>query len=302
MRLFVVVAVVLGLGVGASFAAAPKLVSDLKPAKGRGTAPPGATGNGPWATGIRFATSTDGLTFKPTGESLTDQAGVPALLVDPDKRLRCYYMDFGNGDAIAVAIQTAPHKWVYKRVTIKGAPTKPPATHPADPAVVLLPDKRYRLYYMQDTGQFNLAIYSAISTDGITFTREPGVRFQPADKQVFDPTVLKTAGGWLLWTGPDGAYSATSTDGLAFKAAGAFSVGGAGFMTWAAAAVPGGGYRVFGNGVGGGGGGSSSSALSTDGKSWVLDPGSRLTEGAADVGVVALDAKHWMLAYLVTLP
>lgn len=307
MRLSVVprvalVAVVAGAAVAASPAKKPSLlVSDLKPGHGQGTAPAGATGNGPWSTRIVLATSTDGLSFTSTGEVLTDQAGVPDLVVDPDKRLRCYYIDWPNGNVVAVAIQKAPHTWVYKRVRIKGALPKPPASDPVDPTVVLLPDKRYRLYYMQGAGGMGRqAIYSAISTDGVNFTREPGVRFTPPDGKVFDPMVLKTASGWSLWTGPDGAYSASSRDGLAFTSKGAFTVGGSRFMTWAATAAPGGGYRIFGNAVGARGQ-MSASAFSTDGTTWRLEPGTRLA-GASDVGVAALGAGHWVMAYLVPIP
>ena len=90
---------------------ADSLVSDLTPSVGHGIAPQGAQGNGPWATGIRLASSTDGITFSPTGDSLTDQASVPNLVQGNDKRLRCYYINF-QGNQKVVAIQTAPGKWI----------------------------------------------------------------------------------------------------------------------------------------------------------------------------------------------
>ena len=320
-RLVLAAAVVAGLatggcwGVGAGLAAAPPkgaapLVSDISPGKGKGVAPAKAQGNGPWATRIVLAASADGLAFASTGEIVADQAGVPALVVDPERRLRAYYVDWANGNTIAVAIRTAPRTWVYRRVTVRGALPKPPGSDPVDPAVVVLPDGRYRLYYMQGSGggpaggpggPGGLAIYSAISSDGIAFTREPGVRLTPPDRQTFDPTVLKTRAGWLLWTGPDGAHFATSPDGLRFTARSAFTVDGTGFMVWAATALHGGGYRVYGNVVGPGGE-PASSASSADGVSWRLDAGRRLAGGAPDVGVAVLDPRHWAMAYLTLIP
>ncbi len=282
---------------------AEPLISDLTPSVGRGIAPPGAKGNGPWATGIRLATSTDGVTFTPTGEILTDQAGVPNLLLDNEKRLRSYYVNF-QGNHIAVAIQMAPGKWIYKKVRVENLPGDNfPPNLPVDPCVVLLADGRYRLYYMQPTRQAangpETSILSAISADGINFKREAGVRlpgFGP-DKNVYDPTVLITPTATYLWSGPDGAHFATSSDGLTFSDNGPFKIGDKLFMTWAAAALPEGGYRIYGNTVGPGS--TMASAFSTDGKNWKLEINSSLK---GDIGVAAIDATHWVMAYLVILP
>ena len=98
-----------------------------------------------------------------------------------------------------------------------------PPNLPVDPSVVVLSDGRYRLYYMQPTRQASsgpdTSILSAISSDGINFKRETGVRLAGTgpDKNVFDPTVLITPTATYLWSGPDGAHFAVSDDGLTFK-------------------------------------------------------------------------------------
>src|ERR1043166_9889060 len=134
------------------------LVSDLKPAEGRGSPPGNARGLGPWATRLMLATSQDGLAFKRTNKVLADQTGVPNAMVEQDGRARLYYIDFGNGNIIAAAIQKGPDDWVYRRVKIEGLPrasksieSRSGSSDPVDPTVVLLPDGRYRLYYMQGT-------------------------------------------------------------------------------------------------------------------------------------------------------
>src|ERR1051325_3637265 len=98
------------------------LVSDLKPAEGRGTPPGNARGLGPWATRLMLATSKDGLTFTRTNKVLADQTGVPNAMVDKDGRARIYYIDFGNGNIIAAAIQKGADDWAYRRVKIEGLP------------------------------------------------------------------------------------------------------------------------------------------------------------------------------------
>lgn len=287
-----------------------ELVSDLMPKTGKGTAPKDANASmGPWATRLVLATSSDGQTFTHTNVSLGDQLGVPDMMVDREGHPRIYYIDYGNGNLIAVAINTGANAWIYKRVNIEGASGKP---EPVDPTVVLLSDGRYRLYYMHAVSGLP-SIYSAISPDGINFTLEEGIRFSAgANQPVFDPMVLQTADGWLLWTGPDGKYTATSSDGLNFTSTGEFKVDGVPFMTWSAVALPGEGYRLFGNLAGDGHEPGIRSAFSTDGKTWVLEDGKRLVDKGldkslgggtlADIGVTRLADGTWWMACLVDIP
>ena len=285
------------------------LISDLIPAQGKGDAPSGATGIGPWATRLMLAISEDGMTFTRTHEILVDQCGVPNIILDNDGRLRVYYVDFGNGNILATAIRDIDGEWAYRRVSINGVTRE---GVPVDPSVVRLPDNRYRLYYTQGTsrprGPFP-RIYSALSLDGLRFTAETGTRFAPGPP-VFDPIVLKTAGNWKLWTGPNGQYTASSSDGLAFHAENSFLVDGHVFMVWAAIKLPMGGYRLYGhypetgNGI--------SSVFSTEGTHWISEPGVRLSnEGSdpglevnilPDVGVAVLQDSTYVMAYLAVIP
>ncbi len=282
------------------------LVSDIVPPNGKGQPPKDAQNNafGPWATRIMLATSPDGLTFTRTNQIVSDQGGVPNVIVDRDGRTRVYYVAYGNGNIIAVAIQKSPDEWVYRKVLISGLPGKGNAV---DPFVMILPDGRYRLYFMHAAP--TPIIYSAASDDGIHFATEEGMRFSPGEA-VFDPAVLFTGSEWLMWVNPPAKYIATSPDGLTFTNIGEFYVEGRRFMPWSAANLPGGSYRLYGHfepnpqGI--------ASVFSTDGKTWTADPGLRLTSQggdpalekgvAPDNGAALLPDGAYLLAYLAGIP
>ena len=300
------------------------LVSDFVPVEGKGDPPPGVSVSGPWATRIMLASSTDGLTFTRTVEIVADQGGVPNMIVDHDGRVRAYYVAWqqsgnvggGDGNFTAVAIRTAPGEWVYHRVRIEGAPPLPHS--PVDPSVVLLPDGQYRLFYMaqqtglQQTGPFDLRIFSATSTDGVDFVLDDGERFGTADGMVFDPTVLETDSGWRMWMGPDGSYTASSADGLEFTPTEPFIIEGYSFQAWSGVAIPGGGYRLYGSLLGPAGSGAISSVFSDTGETWRLETGSRLSATGSDPaleagfgpdnGVAVLPDGSYLLAYLTDIP
>lgn len=96
------------------------------------------------------------------------------------------------------------------------------------PYIHKLKDGRARLYYCKDGG-----ILSAISKDGLTFTKESGVRISPGtgfELQVCDPTIVDLPDGKMrmyykgassLNPGPGQSihkiFSAISSDGLTFQ-------------------------------------------------------------------------------------
>src|SRR5262249_61103996 len=106
-----------------------------------------------------------------------------------------------------------------------------------------------------------------------------GPRLAPGEA-VFGPTGLPTPAAWRLWTGPDGRFTGSSSDGLTFTSTGDFRVGGQVFMTWSAITVPGRGYRVYGNFAAAGA--TLTSAFSADGLSWTAEPGARLSGQGAN--------------------
>lgn len=287
---------------------------DLIPKFGRGLAPANARGSGPWTTRVMLATSTNGLDFKRLHFVLSDQAGVPNIVVDHQQRARVYYVDFGNGNILAGAVQRDANtltNWIYRRVRISGLPERQAAA-PVDPCVVSLPGGRFRLYFMQAAPL--PSIYSAVSSNGFDFIKEEGIRFSAEPQPCFDPVVLKTKDGWQLWGGPDGEFAAHSRDGLRFTRTGGLRVESARFMPWSALTLPkDGGYRLYGNFLGPGEwSGGVSSAFSRDGKKWQREPGVRLSlDGSRyslesrigpDNGCALLSNGTWLMAYLAVIP
>ncbi|MFN4133216.1 MAG: glycosyltransferase family 39 protein, partial [Candidatus Hadarchaeales archaeon] len=76
--------------------------SDITPGSGKGTPPPGVTGDGPWNHRVLSATSSDGLTWVKDDRIISDQASVPDAIVDKEGNIRVYYVDWYNGHVISV--------------------------------------------------------------------------------------------------------------------------------------------------------------------------------------------------------
>lgn len=117
---------------------------------------------------------------------------------------------------------------------------------PFDPTLVALPDGRVRLYFISfvarglkpGTPPTATAVYSAISTDGVRFAFEPGVRFAVEGRVVLDAAAALHQGVFHIVVPDNGTadeflerrakgeaqpggngYHAVSTDGLAFDRA-----------------------------------------------------------------------------------
>lgn len=94
-----------------------------------------------------------------------------------------------------------------------------------DPAIVSLPDGRLRMYYISAPTTAGRQLLSAVSGDGLRWTREPGLRLEDAGLGVPEVVPL-SGGGWRLYrvgSPPRGdpchcILSAVTTDGLSFTA------------------------------------------------------------------------------------
>ena len=199
------------------------IVSDATPASGKGEAPPGVKGDGPWNHRLLIAVSSDGVTWYKTYRVLADQALAPDVIVDREGYVRVYYVDYYNR-GIVVAISRDLVNWKY--VKVKGVP--PDWT---DPSIVILHDGRYRLYasYMPPEGGGS-RIVSAVSDDGIHFKVEEGVRYE-RDVVVRNPEVIYAGGKWVMYleelTKPEPKILLlTSEDGLNFVLKGEIDVPG----------------------------------------------------------------------------
>src|SRR6185436_13174085 len=80
-----------------------------------------------------------------------------------------------------------------------------------DPTLVPLPDGRVRLYFTGNVGppagRGTPAIYSAISTDGLNYTFEPGMRFEVEGRIVIDCAAVLHQGVFHLFVPDNGIGS-----------------------------------------------------------------------------------------------
>jgi hypothetical protein len=251
---------------------------------------------GPYHDKVSFATSTDLLKWTDSGRILVETASVPDAIVK-DGVIYAYFVDVST-DGIAEQIgmiksadngQTWSDRQIIK---IGGVGAKVPV----DPDPFLLPDGKIRLYYFdieanrggkQTAAGGKNKIYSAISSDGINFTEESGVRFEYDD--IYDPDVIKIGDSWRMYvgTGDQRVLSATSTDGLNFSYEG---------VALTSSAVPnifhdGSKYYLFTAGI--------NIATSSDGKTFTKSTSNFMIQGkiTADSGVVRLGPNSYLMVY-----
>ena len=184
------------------------------------------TGQGPWLNDLRIASSTDGRTFD-SATLFQKSSGVPSLARLPDGRLLAAFQWFPDLSSPAwdrVAVKQSSDNgrtWSEPQaILVNGLPSS--YTRPFDPTLVVLPDGRIRVYFTSNPeGQTQTAsdkngFYSAISTDGVSYTWEPGTRFWPG-KSVVDCAAIYFDGRVHLMApvmGSAAAYHTASRDGL----------------------------------------------------------------------------------------
>lgn len=176
-----------------------------------------------------------------------ERAGVATVARLKDGRLLAAHQHFpadseADFDKVAVRFSTDEGRaWTTPRaIGVEGLP--PGMRFPFDPTLVPLPDGRVRLYFTSLQGRrpdlHRPCIYSAVSTNGVDYVMEPGVRFALGQRPVIDCAVVLHQGTYHLYAPDNGAgfgpdqpaprrggerprpgtgYHATSQDGLNFK-------------------------------------------------------------------------------------
>lgn len=184
--------------------------------------------------GILSAISSDGTTFaKERGVRISPGENSELIVCDPtivdlpDGSIRMYYkgadsMDAGPGQSV--------HK-IFSAVSSDGltfqkeglridSETSGDNGWASVPDAIMLPDGRVRLYYVSAAGMEH-GIGSAISSDGLNFIKEPGLRVE----NLVDPALVKIGDRYLLFAAsiderftkvPKGIYYLESSDGLNF--------------------------------------------------------------------------------------
>lgn len=202
---------------------------------------PRANMPGPWDSDVLvYRADTNGNITK---LSIFERAGVPTVARLKNGRLLAAHQHFPQDndeefDKVALHFSADDGRtWTKPEIMrLKGLPEQ--MRLPFDPTLVPLPDGRIRMYFTsvaQRQAQGALpAIHSAISTNGLDYTYEPGVRFAIEGRSVIDCAVVLHNGTFHLYSPDNGAqdtqrnrppemkpqdgigYHATSKDGLNF--------------------------------------------------------------------------------------
>lgn len=254
--------------------------------------PGGPLASGPYSHQVMLARSSDGVNWQADEQPVRDHASVPEIVRLNDGTLMIYFVN-GESDTTDAIRQRPDGSWEELDLIIKDMPSQ----KAWDPDVVLLPDGRLRLFFFgppqnpTDKSRPHV-IYSAVSTDGLTFEAEPGERI--SIPEVTDPSVVVLPdGSWLmaLSRGQE-TMLAASANGQSFTLTG---------VTVALGGVPelfvlkDGSLRLFVTGTG-----IRSLASADGGKSWVEEPGDRLNASgniAADPSVIQLSETSWLMAW-----
>lgn len=271
----------------------PGMGSDFVSGQGAGQHQQPMSGLGPYYHQVMLASSIDAVNWTINQTVVREHASVPEIATLLDGTRFIYFVD-GTVDNLDVIRQAADGSWQALDFTL----LKRPTVKAVDPDVVLLPDGRLRLFYygssrIQGPGEGNHIIYSAVSSDGVTFQSEPGKRIAVAN--VTDPSVvLLPDGSWLmaLSRGME-TLLASSTDGNSFTLTGVtVSLGGVPEL----AVLPDESVRLYVTGQEG-----ILSMISTDkGTTWVQENGIRIAGGdniAADPSVIHLSDGSWLMAW-----
>lgn len=260
--------------------------------------------NGPFFHDVYTAAATDGIHFTATGNKIAEHASVPDVIKLPSGQLVFYAVDGGGRSKSGVLMGVSDDNGkTWKTGSVQFASSQDGQAG-ADPEAVMSDNGQLRLYYVvfpgkptpgQPPGTDTInKVYSALSSDGINFTQEEGIRFEYA--QITDPDVIKIGSTWFMYIaqGPTQLY-ATSTD-----AGGSFSYKGVIRTTGSVSktvSLSDGNYRQFYCGKGG-----IVSETSSDGFNWGSSVVSLKSSGSqiiCDPSPAQLDANNWLMIYKV---
>ncbi len=174
---------------------------------------------GPYFHTIMKTTSADGRSFSPEAEAVFEHTSVPDVLRLPDGKIALYAVDGAGRSRSGLLVAFSDdegNSWKAGSVQLA---TMAGHVGAADPEVVLLPDGTVRMYYVifpqPNVHTGNNQIWSALSSDGIHFVEEEGIRF--TYERLTDPDVAKIGQKWFIYfsQGPR-LVAASSGDGKTF--------------------------------------------------------------------------------------
>lgn len=240
--------------------------------------PPGAEGPG-------IDPSRNGLVVQRVGAdgvavtlATFDRADVSSIARLGDGRLLMAFQWFPDRDAahfdrVAVRMSADEGRTWSAPEPITVANLDAGLAPPFDPALVALPDGRVRMYFISHAGTAAqpgpTGVHSAISSDGVRYAYEPGVRFAVPGRVTVDCAAVLHAGAFHLVVPDNGTveefmarrrrgepqpggrgYHATSADGLAFTRTADLALASTRDRWFGNLASDGGALRFFGTGPG----------------------------------------------------
>ncbi len=184
--------------------------------------------------GIYSAVSKDDLTFtKEQGVRISSGSGFETIVCDPtivdlpDGKMRMYYkgansQNPGPGQSIhKIFSAISSDGLTFKKEGLRiDSETNGDNGWASVPDAIILPDGRVRMYYVTAAAMEH-GIGSAVSSDGLIFVKEQGLRIP----NLVDPAVIRMGDTYLLFAAsiderfaqvPKGIYYAESSDGLDF--------------------------------------------------------------------------------------
>lgn len=179
---------------------------------------------GPWNNDLMIRISVKHAAF---GEEKVFEAagGVPNVVSDKNGKLYAVFQWFPETeDFDQIALKTSSDggkTWTKpSRIRVTGLPAE--YQRPFDPTFAVTEKGDLRLFFTSTEGRGAIpAIYSGLSTDhGKTFHFEPGARLKVEGRRVIDSAAILHNKTWHLiapiGAPQEGAYHATSKDGLSF--------------------------------------------------------------------------------------
>jgi hypothetical protein len=230
----------------------------------------------------------------------------PCVIGLPSGTYRMYYTDvllehYPLGSVVKSAISTDGLTWTRESGTRVGYGDGGETDHAGSPEVVVLSDETYRMYYANtfyDEGidDYRTRFLSAVSTDGLLWTKEPGIRldyggtYDSIRMEHIDIVKLPAGKYRMYYSGYDGTHyrilSAITADGLVWtKEAGVrVDVGGIydslHVLSSVTTRIADGRYVMFYCGHSALWEANILSAVSTDGITWTKEEGIRIQRGS----------------------
>lgn len=184
----------------------------------------------PWDRPLMHAWSTDGITFS-APSIFQDSSGVPSVIRWQEDTLICAFQWFrqpmgsASWDRVAVKFSYDDGaSWTVPTPIVIDLP--PGYQRPFDPTLVKLGGDSLRIYFSSSATppmglDASVNTYSAVGTDGINWSFEPGARVDHATLPIIDPAVIRFGPGWHYGAPKgapqDGAHHFLSPDGISFN-------------------------------------------------------------------------------------